>query len=97
MVPFRDVWSAVLRLVEGEFGRWTLVDADEEEGRIRAEAHTRLFRFTDDVEIRMGLDEEGGTRVDLVSESRIGKADLGTNARRIAHFLRILDRTLEVR
>lgn len=87
------MWSEALALARGRAG-WTVTEADDLAGVIRAEARTLVFRFVDDVEIRIGLDENAQTRVDLISASRVGKSDLGTNARRIASFLRSLDRRL---
>lgn len=89
-VPFVQVWDAALEIARSTRG-WTVVSSDPRAGEIVAEATTRLWKFTDDVWIRMSLDEEGQTRVDLASASRKGGADLGTNARRIARFLRTLD------
>lgn len=63
---------------------------------IRAEARSLVLRRTGDVTIRIGLDEDAQTRVDAVSASRGGGADLGTNARRIGRFFRVLDRRLGV-
>jgi uncharacterized protein (DUF1499 family) len=53
-----------------------------EKGEIQAVATTRIMRFKDDVTITVGRD---GT-VNVHSRSRIGKGDLGANARRIADF-----------
>jgi hypothetical protein len=92
-VPFDRVWKEALLLAAKKQG-WTVLDADDLKGVIRAEAQTLVFRFTDDVEIRIGLDQDGQTRVDMTSASRVGKSDLGTNARRIANFLRGLDQRL---
>lgn len=47
---------------------------------IRAEATTRLMRFTDDVEFL--LDREAGI-IDMRSASRVGLSDLGKNRRRL--------------
>lgn len=47
---------------------------------IRAEATTRLMRFTDDVEFL--LDREAGV-IDMRSASRVGYSDLGKNRRRL--------------
>ena len=47
------------------------------------------------MEIRIILDHHAMTRVDVTSCSREGRADFGTNARRIGRFLRRLDRILE--
>lgn len=92
-VPFDRVWKETLLLAAKKQG-WTVLDADDLQGVIRAEARTLIFRFTDDVEIRIGLDQDGQTRVDMTSSSRVGKSDLGTNTRRIANFLRALDQRL---
>lgn len=92
-VPFDRVWTEALGLAQKRAG-WTVTGADDLEGVIRAEARTLVFRFVDDVEIRIGLDRDGQTRVDMTSASRVGKSDMGTNARRIDFFLRALDRRL---
>jgi len=92
-VPFARVWDAALH-VAGSLRGWSVVEADPKSGEITAEARTVLWRFTDDVWVRVSLDEDGLTRVDLTSASRVGRADLGANARRIARFLHALDRQL---
>jgi len=96
-IPFDRVWNAALALADGGLKRWRVVDADDEEGLIRAVSTTWLFRFPDDVQIVVGLDENGQTRVDLRSRSRKGKGDLGRNPRLIGRFLRELDHRLEAR
>ena len=92
-VPFSTVWQAALETARGT-KRWTIVQAEARRGEIQAEARTGLWKFVDDVWIRISLDELGLTRVDVSSQSRVGRADLGTNARRIARFLHALDRRL---
>lgn len=47
---------------------------------IRAEATTRILRFTDDVEFL--LDRDAG-RIDMRSASRVGYSDLGKNRKRM--------------
>lgn len=93
-VPFTTVWEAALETARS-WKRWTVVSAEARRGEIQAEARTALWKFVDDVLIRVSLDELGLTRVDVTSQSRVGRADLGTNARRIARFLHALDRRLE--
>ena len=90
-VPFVTVWEAALSIAGGTRG-WTVTASDPRAGEIVAEARTRMWKFVDDVWIRISLDDDGQTRVDVTSASRVGKADLGTNARRIARFLHDLDR-----
>lgn len=72
---------------------WELVAASEPEGRIEATATTGWFRFRDDVVIRISPDD-GGTRVDVRSKSRVGRGDMGANARRIRTFLAALEARL---
>ena len=83
-------WGAVLETARAQAG-WTVVSADEEKGEIRAEARTPTLGFVDDVTVRVTADGAGRTRVDVESASRVGRADLGTNARRIARFLHDTD------
>jgi len=52
---------------------------------IEAVATTRLFKFKDDVTIAI-TGEGSASVVNVRSKSRIGKGDLGTNARRIRAF-----------
>jgi uncharacterized protein (DUF1499 family) len=68
---------------------WTLVDANAAEGRLEAIDTTFWFGFKDDVIIRVAS-EGRGSRVDVRSVSRVGRSDLGTNARRIRRYLKKL-------
>ncbi|MGD8810919.1 MAG: DUF1499 domain-containing protein [Gammaproteobacteria bacterium] len=65
---------------------WKIVSGDMQAGVIEAVDTTRFFRFRDDVIIRIRANEDG-TRVDLRSRSRLGRSDLGKNARRIRSFI----------
>ena len=65
---------------------WT-IDADvPAEGRLEATATTFWFGFKDDVAVRV-LPAGTGSRVDVRSVSRVGKSDVGTNARRVRTYL----------
>jgi uncharacterized protein (DUF1499 family) len=70
---------------------WEIVDADEDAGRIEATDTTFWFGFKDDVVIRLRPSGEG-TRVDVRSVSRVGRSDVGTNARRIREYLESLQK-----
>jgi uncharacterized protein (DUF1499 family) len=59
------------------------VTVDADAGRIEAVATTLWFGFKDDVVIRVRADAAAGTIVDVRSVSRVGRSDLGTNAKRI--------------
>jgi hypothetical protein len=79
-----EAHAEALRLVEAS--GWELVNDDAGAGVIEATDTTRLWGFKDDVVIR--ISEQNGQRaVDLRSVSRIGRSDLGANARRIKGFL----------
>jgi uncharacterized protein (DUF1499 family) len=65
---------------------WEIVAADHNTAHIEAIATTALMRFKDDIVVRFR--EVGArVRVDVRSKSRLGRGDLGTNARRIRRFL----------
>jgi hypothetical protein len=60
--------------------------ADERQGTIEAVATTQWFGFKDDVAVRVSP-AGAGSRMDVRSKSRIGRSDLGTNAKRIQELL----------
>ena len=68
---------------------WVIVDANAAEGRIEATDTTFWFGFKDDIVIRITLADHQ-SRVDTRSVSRVGKSDLGKNAKRIRNYLKEL-------
>jgi len=68
---------------------WQIVDSNQEQGRIEATDTTLWFGFKDDVVVRI-RPADHGSRIDVRSVSRVGKSDVGTNARRIQTYLRRL-------
>ena len=68
---------------------WTIASADPRAGHLEATATTRFFRFKDDVIVRARRDAAGSI-VDVRSVSRVGKSDLGMNAKRVRKFTREL-------
>lgn len=68
---------------------WQIIAADEAAGRIEATATTPWFGFTDDVVVRV-TPAANGSRIDVRSVSRVGRSDLGANARRIGDYLAAL-------
>lgn len=68
---------------------WEIVAADAAAGRLEATDTTLWFGFKDDVVIRVEADG-AGSRVDMRSVSRVGKSDVGTNAKRIRAYLQAL-------
>src|SRR6185436_2398840 len=65
---------------------WEIIEAVAADGRIEATDTSRWFRFKDDIVIRMS-GSSTGSRVDIRSTSRLGRSDLGANARRVRHYL----------
>jgi len=65
---------------------WHITLADPARGVIEARDTSKLFRFVDDVAIRIRPGASGGSLIDIRSKSRDGKGDLGANATRIRKF-----------
>lgn len=74
---------------------WTIHRASKEQGRVEATDTTFWFGFKDDIMVRLTKKEGGVTVIDVRSQSRVGKSDVGTNAQRIRHFLRTLEQRLK--
>lgn len=81
--PPEKVFAAALEVSQAQ--GWEIRESKPEQGIIEAVATTRLFKFKDDVTITI-TSEGGSTIVNVRSKSRIGKGDMGTNARRIRTF-----------
>jgi uncharacterized protein (DUF1499 family) len=64
---------------------WVIANVDPQAGHLEATATTRFFRFKDDVIVR-ARPFEGGSIVDVRSVSRVGRSDLGMNAKRVSKF-----------
>lgn len=65
---------------------WHVQHQDSGKGLIEASATSGIFGFVDDVVIRIQA-QGAGSLVDLRSVSRVGKSDLGVNAKRVDSFL----------
>ncbi|CAN5849810.1 hypothetical protein BH23GEM8_BH23GEM8_20260 [soil metagenome] len=92
-LPYSVIWDAALALAH-RMSRWVVVSADSGKGEIVAEATSRFAGFVDDVVIRVSLDDQGLTRVDLSSHSRVGRFDFGANRRRVQKYLRRLEKSI---
>lgn len=69
---------------------WTLVSESEEKGKIEAYHKLPWYGFIDDIVIRV-RETGDGTEIDVRSKSRVGRSDLGVNARRITEYLHRLN------
>jgi uncharacterized protein (DUF1499 family) len=65
---------------------WEVLGQDGGAGAFYARHETSIFRFVDDVVVRISP-EGSGSRIDVRSKSRDGRGDLGANAKRIRAFL----------
>lgn len=83
-MPVDSAFSLALRAAR-EMG-WELVDQNRRDGRIEATATTPWMGFKDDVVIRVSS-ASGISRVDARSKSRVGRGDVGANAKRIRAYL----------
>ncbi|MTI87785.1 MAG: DUF1499 domain-containing protein [Balneolaceae bacterium] len=64
---------------------WQIVSESREEGCIEAYHKLPWFGFIDDIVIRLDTTEDGA-KVDMRSKSRVGRSDLGVNAKRIHQY-----------
>jgi uncharacterized protein (DUF1499 family) len=71
---------------------WEVVTVDPAAGTLLASDTSKIFRFVDDVVVRVRPGEGGGSIVDVRSKSRVGQGDVGANAARIRRFAAELPR-----
>lgn len=76
-----ETFKLVEQVVRGE--GWDIIDVDLKNMRIEAVCTTTLLRFKDDVVIEV---RAADSSVHMRSKSRVGRGDLGTNAKRIQSF-----------
>jgi uncharacterized protein (DUF1499 family) len=74
----------------GDMG-WEVVETNAKQGRIEATDTTFWFGFKDDIVVRVEPADQG-SRIDVRSLSRVGKSDIGTNAKRIRAYIERLTR-----
>lgn len=86
--PADAVFDRALKIVRQDFG-WLVTSENKEKGVIEAAERSFWFGFTDDVVIRIRT-EDGRTRLDMRSKSRIGLSDVGMNAKRIRRFMKAM-------
>src|SRR6516165_8764240 len=71
--------------------RWRVESVDPDLLTLRATRRSRLFRFVDDVTVRLDPAPGGGTLVHARSQSRVGKGDFGQNRRSLLELFAALD------
>lgn len=86
-VPAPQVFERAVRAARD--AGWEIVNVSAETWRIEATDTTPFFGFKDDIVVRL-TPIGSRTVVDVRSVSRIGRSDLGTNARRVREYLAAL-------
>ncbi len=90
--PVATVIADAERLAEAR--GWDVAAVDPAAGRLEATETISLFRFKDDVVLRVRSADNGrGSIIDMRSVSRVGQSDLGVNAARVRSFLADLSGT----
>jgi hypothetical protein len=92
-VPFEDVWQAALALARGGLPGWSLTSSDDYDGRIVAVSRS-LTGAEHDIVVRVTLDSDAQTRVDMSATARKPGMDFGRSARRIRKFVQALQKSL---
>jgi uncharacterized protein (DUF1499 family) len=91
----KSVVKAVEELVPtlSTYGRsWELIDKTDVGAVSKLKVEVPVIVFTDDLEVTVrSADNEHEVRVDVRSQSRVGKSDFGENARHVRKFLNALD------
>jgi hypothetical protein len=94
-IPFEDVWQGALRMIREKLKGWSLDTADDTEGIINVDIRGIHSRLNGVLRVRIALDGNGQTRVDVRSSTPAAFTDFGVNARRVDRFFRGLDRESE--
>jgi len=87
ILPIRPAQGFKRALAVARDMGWQIIDSNPSEGRIEATDTTFWFGFKDDIVVRV-RPTQNGSRIDVRSVSRVGRSDVGTNARRIQKFLK---------
>ncbi|NJM51261.1 MAG: DUF1499 domain-containing protein [Sphingomonadales bacterium] len=84
--PVGEVMAKAKRLAEAR--GWDIASFIPEQGRMEATETSTLFRFKDDIVLRVRPTQDGKESIiDMRSVSRVGQSDLGINAKRVRSFL----------
>ncbi len=93
--PRDEAVTAVAAIID-HLPRWKVEAADPASGTLHATRKTRLWQFVDDIHLKFEPTPEG-CRITGHSQSRIGKGDLGQNARNLKELVQALGRNSDAR
>ena len=71
---------------------WRVESSDPVQGTMHLTRTTRLFKFVDDIRLKLEPVESGGTRLKGRSQSRVGLSDFGQNRRNLRELITELER-----
>jgi len=81
----------VIRNLSSWGSSWKVADVTDAGSEMRVKAEVPVVLFTDDLEVTIKDTRDGAVKVDVRSQSRVGKSDFGENARHVRKFLAALD------
>lgn len=93
-IPFDQVWGAAFELLSGGMPHWTLTWEDDRSGVLEAKVPPRTLRPAGLVRVRVFLDADAQTCVEMFAGPADGGRDLGASRRRVLRFFEALDRHL---
>jgi hypothetical protein len=96
-IPFDQVWTAATRLVSGGLEGWGLTWQDDRAGVLEAKVPKRILRPATHVRVRVFLDADAQTCVQMAAGPVTGGRDLGASGRTIRGFFTALDDALALR
>jgi uncharacterized protein (DUF1499 family) len=93
----QEVFEALVRVIEGR-ERWEIVESshEEREASVAAEVETKWAGFVDDLSVDLSV-EGDEVVVHARSASRVGKGDMGQNARTVRELFDRLDEQMQRR
>lgn len=83
------LWEAWRKIIATQ-PRVRILEEAPETFRMELCQRTPLMRFRDDISVQIVPMSEKSASIALYSRSRLGYSDLGTNAKRIQHWLSLL-------
>ncbi len=82
--PGQEVWQSLLEFLES---RKDIIIIEKNNEYIHAESRSQIFRFVDDVEFHLRLNEG---KIAIRSASRVGNFDVFANRKRLEHVRQYL-------
>lgn len=95
-IPFESVWQTCLG-VGRELPRWSVHRSDDKAGRIQSVVASGALFPAVYVNIDVGLDHNGQTRVDVEATSASERSNFGRSRRLVIRFVSELDNRLSLK